>query len=351
MYYLVIPAYEPDNKLLALLEDVYKHLDCHVLIINDGSSHQAKAIFEQAERYGTIIHHKRNLGKGQALRTAFQYIHDRNQDTVIVTADADGQHAVADIDRVAQAAKHLPNQLILGVRQFSNDIPLRSQVGNKLTRLLFKLQTGVAVSDTQTGLRAFQSSMIPFMLGISGNRYEYEMNMLTSASQRYTITEIPIQTIYIDDNESSHFRPIRDSLLIYKNLFQFALSSFSGFLIDYLVYAVTLLTLAGAPTIVRLFLANSLSRVTSSVCNYNLNKLLVFKNKDSNSITGPAYFALVVALFICDTTLLYVFHKMLGLNLYWVKIAVGILLFFVSWFVQKQFIFKERKTLSHEISL
>lgn len=116
------------------------------------------------------------------------------------------------------------------------------------------------MTDTQTGLRAFQTQMIPFMLGIEGDRYEYEMNMLTQASQKYLITEVPIETIYIDDNASSHFRPIRDSLMIYKNLFKFALASFGGFVIDYLVYAMVLLTFSWAPTTIRLLLANSLGR-------------------------------------------------------------------------------------------
>ncbi len=128
---------------------------------------------------------------------------------VAVTADSDGQHAVNDIDRVARAAMNLPSRLILGVRQFTKDIPLRSRFGNKLTRVLFRLQTGVNVSDTQTGLRGFHTDLIPFMLDIEGDHYEYKMNMLTQASQRYKITEVPIQTIYIDDNASSHFRPIK----------------------------------------------------------------------------------------------------------------------------------------------
>ena len=66
--------------------------------------------------------------------------------------------------------------------------------------------------------------MIPFMLEIEGQRYEYEMNMLLSASTKYPISEVPIETIYINDNQASHFRPIRDGIMIYKDMFKFALS-------------------------------------------------------------------------------------------------------------------------------
>lgn len=349
MYYVVIPAYNPDEKLITLLKNIQLYLEAQVILVNDGSSSTNQPIFEKAKQYAILLEHSRNMGKGQALRTAFAYLKKTNTQAVVVTADADGQHTIKDIDRLAQAANQLPNRLILGVRKFTEDIPFRSRFGNKLTRFLFKLQTGVGVSDTQTGLRAFHSQLLPFMLSIGGNRYEYEMNMLIKASQELAIIEVPIQTIYINDNASSHFHPIRDSLLIYKNLFLFALSSLSGFLIDYLVYAATLFALAVAPTALRLLAANSLARVTSSVCNYNLNRVLVFQNTDRPSKTGLAYFGLVAGLFLCDTALLYLFHQLLGLNLYVIKIVVGILLFFVSWFVQKHLIFRERGNFSHEI--
>ena len=93
-----------------------------------------------------------NQGKGQALKTAFTYIQEQNIYGTVVTADADGQHKVWDIFRTANKASENPNKLILGVRAFSGKVPLRSRFGNSLTKALFKLQTGVGVTDTQTGL-------------------------------------------------------------------------------------------------------------------------------------------------------------------------------------------------------
>ena len=110
------------------------------------------------------------------------------------------------------------------MRAFTGKVPLRSRFGNSLTKALFKLQTGVGVTDTQTGLRAFTTNLIPFMLIIEGQRYEYEMNMLLEASKESEILEVPIETVYINDNEGSHFRPIRDGLMIYKNIFKFGIS-------------------------------------------------------------------------------------------------------------------------------
>lgn len=129
MYYLIIPAFEPDQKLIKLLEDAKQHLNCQIIVVNDGSSLHTKPIFEKASEFAIVLDHPKNMGKGQSLRTAFRYVQSLDRDAVIVTADADGQHSVRDIDRVAHAATHLPNRLILGVREFTKDVPLRSRLG------------------------------------------------------------------------------------------------------------------------------------------------------------------------------------------------------------------------------
>ena len=330
MDYLVIPAYEPDYNLIKLIQKIQSKSDFHIIVIDDGSSAKRQTVFEKAEQYATVLHHENNQGKGQALKTAFTYIQSLGQYGTVITADADGQHKVWDIFRVASKAAEHPNQLILGARAFTGKVPLRSRFGNSLTRALFKFQTGVGVSDTQTGLRAFTTNMIPFMLKVEGQRYEYEMNMLLEASKEYPILEVPIETIYINDNQGSHFRPIRDGLMIYKNIFKFALTSLSSFVVDYIVYALALLFLAAAPTSLRILLANGIARVTSSVFNYSTNKKLVFKNDDSILKTGTSYFSLALALFILDTLLIRLFYAVFGLNLLIVKIIVGILLFTVS---------------------
>lgn len=191
--------------------------------------------------------------------------------------------------------------------------------------------------------------MIPFMLKVEGQRYEYEMNMLLAASKEYPIIEVPIETVYINDNQASHFRPVRDGLMIYKDMFKFAPSSISSFLIDYIVYALALLVLAAVPTSLKILLANGVARVTSSIFNYSTNKRLVFKNKDSVVKTGTGYFGLALGLFILDTLLIRLFYAVFGLNLLIIKILVGALLFCLSWLVQKKLFSKKGLTPYHEI--
>ena len=342
MDFLVIPAYKPDLTLIHLLQRVKAKSSLHVVVVNDGSPASYNSIFQEAQKCATILYYPSNQGKGQALKNAFTYIDTLGQYGTVVTADADGQHNVWDIFRVSKKAQENPNHLILGVRSFSGKVPLRSAFGNKVTRFLFQRQTGVSVTDTQTGLRGFTTNMIPFMLKVEGQRYEYEMNMLLEASKEYPILEVPIETVYINDNQGSHFRPIRDGLMIYKNIFKFALTSLSSFVVDYNVYALALLFLTAVPTSLRILLANGIARVTSSVFNYSTNKKLVFKNDDSILKTGTGYFSLAVVLFILDTLLIRLFYAVFGLNLLLAKIIVGLLLFTISWMVQKRFIFKER---------
>ena len=312
MNYLIIPAYQPDLNLVKLVRLVHAKSDLHIIVVDDGSDADKKVIFDKLEGLATVLSHEHNQGKGQALKTAYAYILERGTYGSIVTADADGQHKIWDIFRVVNQSQEHPGTLILGARAFSGKVPLRSAFGNKLTRFLFKQQTGVAVSDTQTGLRAFTTNLLPFMLEVDGQRYEYEMNVLLAASKSFPIVEVPIETVYINDNEGSHFRPIRDGLMIYKDMFKFALSSLSSFIVDYLVYAFFLFVMMAVPISLRILLANGIARVTSSIFNYSTNKHLVFKNKDSVAKTGSGYFGLALGLFILDTLLIRLFYTAFG---------------------------------------
>ena len=254
----------------------------------------------------------------------------------MVTADADGQHNVWDIFRVSKKAQENPNHLIIGARSFSGNVPLRSAFGNKLTRFLFKQQTGVSVTDTQTGLRGFTTNMIPFMLEVEGQRYEYEMNMLLAASKEYLSLNFQSRQFILMTIKLLTLDRYEMGFMIYKDMFKFALSSISSFLVDYIVYALALLVLAAVPTSLKILLANGVARVTSSIFNYSANKKLVFKNKDSVAKTGTGYFGLALGLFILDTLLIRLFYAIFGLNLLIVKIIVGALLFCLSWLVQKK---------------
>ena len=119
------------------------------------------------------------------LGTGFAWIWKNRKGTeVIVTADCDGQHKVKDIVRVAESVRTDSRELVLGSRTFQGEVPKKSRIGNAVSRKLFTLFTGMKVWDTQTGLRAFPASLLPWLLSIPGERFEYEQNVLLTAEGR-----------------------------------------------------------------------------------------------------------------------------------------------------------------------
>lgn len=214
---ILIPAYNPDAGLVNLV----KHLDQQfpTLVVDDGSCSEKQYIFDQLSLLPRcrVIHHRHNLGKGMALKTGFQYILDSFEPpTIAVTADADGQHAVSDIIRIAQATMNKSDNIVLGVRNLKKSVvPLKNRVGNFIVRWMFAVTTGTRLIDAQTGLRGIPRGLIDSIAIVNGKRYNFESNMLLEViRQHIAIQQIPIQTIYLNRNHSSHFKPFFDSLLI-----------------------------------------------------------------------------------------------------------------------------------------
>lgn len=342
---IIIPAYDPDERLLQLLEEITIKLhNTHLIVVNDGSKEEKNDIFNRAHDYGIVLSHSKNYGKGRAIKTALSYIQlNETKDTIVAVADADGQHTVGDINKVVEAVGKGQN-LILGSREFEGDVPARSQFGNILTRGIFRLATKVSVKDTQTGLRAFSYSMIPYLKGIEGERYEYEMNVLLQcARDGINMIEIPIATIYLEENQTSHFRVIKDSYRIYKEIIRFSCSSLISFFIDYGLYTLWNLILGALGMQHVVAISNLGARCISSVCNYIMNKKYVFKNKDSVHSSATKYFALAIMILGMNTLLLMLLVHTVLPNPYIAKIIVEIIMFLVSYKVQKYFVFHSRQ--------
>ena len=224
--WILIPAYRPDEKLLHLLESLHAAGHNEILVVNDGSGVDCDGIFAEIRRRWssvTVLSHETNRGKGDALKTGFRYLleHTDNTSGGVVTADADGQHTVPDIRCVMDEMERAPEALVLGVRMFEGKVPFRSAFGNRLTRFLLRLLYGLRIPDTQTGLRGLPRAMMERCLEIPSGRYEFELDMLlAAASGGIEIRSVPIRTVYINDNASSHFHPLRDSARIYSVLFR-----------------------------------------------------------------------------------------------------------------------------------
>ena len=332
---VVIPAYQPDEKLYRLVLDLHEQTDYDLVVVDDGSDRDCRELFVSLEPYAKVLRHTQNRGKGAALKTALSYISERYPaDEGIVTIDADGQHLPEDIIRVSKVWEAEPEKLVLGSRRFSGKVPFKSRAGNAITRFVFALSTGVKVFDTQTGLRAFGVFRIPMMLEMKGDRYEYEINVLLYATRhRIPIQEVTIQTVYIEDNKSSHFNPFRDAWRIYKMILFFVASSLVAMLLDY----VLLLLLSSATKGMAQSLLVSVvgARVLSSLANYFMNCKLVFENRSKSSIAR--YYILVAGILAVNYGLMVVITNLMPLAVG--KILVELILYPLSFFLQRKYVF------------
>lgn len=228
----LIPAYCPTQTLCKLVNELVQ-LGFHCVVVNDGSDHTYDSIFQSIQSKVTLIEYEINKGKGAAMKEGMRYIQSLKEECIIVTVDADGQHKPSDVLRVAKQVESHQNMLVLGVRFFNKDeVPFKSYYGNRITEFIFHLFTGQHVHDTQTGLRGFHSSLIPMMLEVTGDRYEYEMNqLLYCVRHEIPFKEIEIETVYENNNEGSHFHPFRDSYLIYNKFYNLVLHPFPASLL------------------------------------------------------------------------------------------------------------------------
>lgn len=352
----LIPAYEPDVKILGLTDEL-REKGFDIVVVDDGSGPDYGQIFGELAEEATVLTHAANRGKGAALRTGLEYINKymaysetvltasgavsvSGRDAVIVTVDADGQHLPDDVLRVAEIAASRPDALVLGSRALDEDVPARSRLGNTVTRHVYSAVTGVHVHDTQTGLRAFHRSMIPRLLGIEGDRYEYEINMLMQlAADGVPIIEERIETVYEDNNSGSHFRTLQDSFRVYKEILKFSASSLASFAIDYCMYALLLALTGAAGMTGGLIISNIGARLVSGTANYIMNKKLVFKSRTGYAKSAAQYILLAAFILAGNTVMLSTLAGTLGMNSLIAKLITEATFFAISWTVQRYVIF------------
>ena len=343
---LIIPAYKPGEDMLKLLEEFRDNGDFLPIVVDDGSGAEFRTIFDRVPDFAVLLRHEVNRGKDAALKTAMQHVLDALPDCdLALTADADGQHKYADILRVNQVARDNPGALVLGSRKFEGEVPFKSRWGNAITRQVFAIASGAKVYDTQTGLRAFGREAMEQFLKIPGDRYEYEINMLLAAAQSgRPIVEERIATVYIDDNSSSHFHPVRDSFKIYMCILKFGCSSLIAFAIDFVMLLLLSRLTAGLGAELSLVVSAVGARLVSASANFCINRRVVFKGNETLGKAIAKYAALAVGILAVNYLLLRLLNIVLRWPLALSKIIVEVLLFVVSFVVQGKFVYRGNRS-------
>jgi glycosyltransferase involved in cell wall biosynthesis len=339
---LIIPAYNPDRALLDISQDLADRGFGQIIVINDGSGEEYSEVFEGLTKNNrvTLLRHKTNLGKGGALKSAFQYVIKELSGRIVnvITVDADGQHRVEDVLSIARKSRIFPEQLILGVRDFSGKVPLRSRFGNLLTQHAMRLVKRIDLDDTQTGLRSIPYGFLDSAVNITCNRYEFELECIFLAKQMgLEIVQVPIETIYANDNRLSHFRPIVDSMRIYFVFLRFVLISLSSFVLD--LAAFTLIYWLSSSIVVSTYSA----RLLSGSFNFALNKYLAFHSRQRSRLIRESVSYILLAIMIATASALAVsaFSQSKEVNsVAATKVIVDLFLFVASFLVQRLIIFR-----------
>lgn len=347
---VIIPAYNPDEKIYPLLEGLKEAGFAHIVVVDDGSREECRRYFERIEKEYPclVLRHHVNLGKGRALKTAFNGVLNTWPQCVgAVTVDSDGQHTPEDTVRCAKALLEHPDSLVMGCRDFRKEnIPTRNRLGNVLTCHVVRLLCGVRVSDTQTGLRGVSREHMKILMNTRGERFEYEMNMLLDTKdQNIPLTEVPIDTIYIESNETSHFNPLRDSLRVYGVFLKFIAASLSSFVIDILLFTLFINLLKPVTAACYIYLSTAGARILSSLFNFTVNKNSVFKNRDRTNGVLLKYVVLCLAQLTVSALGVKGLVTLLGWNETVVKMIVDTLLFLASFPLQREWVFRKKKKI------
>lgn len=345
---VIIPSYNPDDKLLLVVEELSHSGFTDIIVINDGSSAECLTYFEKITKANncTVLTHPINSGKGAALKTGFEFfLQNRPGQAGVVTVDGDNQHKA---DNALACAKVMleTGKIVLGARCFDQEnVPWTSRLGNMFTKNVVKALLSLPINDTQTGLRAIPSEYISTFLKTDGDRYEYETNMLIDTKKHgFPIMEIPIETVYIENNKSSHFNPFIDSLRIYSQFAKYTAGSILSFLVDITIFYL-LIRLINFK-FYAVWVCTALARLVSSLFNFTLNQRFVF-------LKGNLSEQIIRYYIVCIPTMALSALLVFGLTHYspmvWppiaitlLKMAVDTILFLISFYVQKHWVFKRK---------
>jgi glycosyltransferase involved in cell wall biosynthesis len=347
-YVVLIPAYKPGPGFPGLVAELVRLGVERVVVVDDGSGAWFRTRFDEpAANAGVrVLRHAINLGKGAALKTGINAILcDYPDAAVVVTADADGQHAPEDIVAVARKAMENPGAMVLGAREFSKSVPLRSKLGNEATRIVMRIVAGQKLSDTQTGLRAIPMDLLPELMKIPSQGYEFELDMLLlSRNRRLRIVEQPVRTIYLDGNASSHFNPLLDSMRIYFVLLRFAMISMCTAVLDNLLFSAAY-AYTGSKG-----LSQIVGRLGAMAFNFTAVKRMVFNSRGRVAREFLEYAALVAGSGTISYLMILLFTSHFGMGVLRSKLLAEGILFLANFLVQRDIIFTggQEKTRGQE---
>jgi glycosyltransferase involved in cell wall biosynthesis len=196
--WVVMPAFNEGEAIRPVVESLLAQ-GHHVVVVDDGSREPLLEVL-----HGTSVHllrHVINLGQGAALQTGIRYALARGAE-LIVTFDADGQHQSTDVDALTAPIRAQRAEVALGSRFLAGGHAVRisrsKQLVLKLAVVFSRWTTGLSLTDTHNGLRAF-SRRAAQTLHITQNGMAHASQILQQiALHRLAYVEVPVTVVYSD---------------------------------------------------------------------------------------------------------------------------------------------------------
>lgn len=342
-YVLILPNFYNDSQF-------FEKVDC---LIDEGFSNlicvdcnlEKKEILESKKSYKEnikILSSEKKLKKGEYLKFVFSYIKNNFSEDLkgIITISSFISSTVQDLKLLIENFELSKNALVLGCRKLKEKSSLSEKFEKWFYSLFYKFASGKKCSDSQSDFRIYPLNILDLALSEEGENYDYEMNLLMDISHICDVKECVISTHYEKNSKSPFFNKYKDSINIFIRFIKFTLSSMTSSLVDYAVFLLLVFLLAFMPKSVSILLATFVARVCSALTNFIINRKWSFNNKTHKSVGKELFrFGVVfIVKILLSSGFVYLLSRF-NISLLILKIFVDTLLFFLSYTIQRNWVF------------
>jgi glycosyltransferase involved in cell wall biosynthesis len=298
---VIVPCYNTGVTCVEVVRRAQATAD-RVLVVDDGSTDDTPRHI--AASGAAFLRLPVNAGKGAALKAGLEEVLKGPNGLLadvfdcIVTIDGDGQHDPADIPRFVSRAFRDGVDLVISVRDLRR-MPWKSRIGNRVARWLFLVETGCYIPDTQSGFRLLSPLLARALLpAVTWRRYETEAEILAKAvALGYPLGVVTIDTVYLEQNQRTHFDPLWDSMRVIAVLSRGGVTSLAVAVVGIATYVLALSMAAG-----NVIWANAVATLCAVATDLVMRRQYLFRVRGRFTLSEPARYTAMVLLNLLVTS-------------------------------------------------